>query len=288
MKTFDSYLVSLAFSPVHCRILCPFILCSLLGVLLACASSAMPASPEAAQTTLPVKRTLTVAAAADLTYAFQEMGARFDQDTGVSVVLNFGSTGLLAQQIEQGAPFDLFAAANISFVDELIQRDRLIPETKALYAQGRLTLWRRADAPFQITDIAQLTQSAIKRIAIADPAHAPYGVAARQAMQTAGIWDILQPKLVFGDNALAALQYAVRGDVDVAIAPLSLAVQYKDGVWRLVPAEMHEPINQALAVVKGTPYEAEARAFAAYINGPQGRPIMRKYGFILPGESPLE
>lgn len=236
--------------------------------------------------------TITVSAAADLTYAFSEIGKLFEAGTGNKVVFNFGSTGQLAQQIEQGAPVDLFAAANISFVEDLDQQNLILPDTKQLYARGRIILWTRADSPLQITRVEELARPEIVRIAIANPDHAPYGVAARQAMQAAGVWEAVQPKLVFGENVRQTLQYAETGNVDVAIVALSLsapaaAAEGVPGRWTLIPQELHPPIDQALAVVKGTPHEAVARAFAAFVNGSQGRPIMRQYGFVLPGEEPI-
>lgn len=236
---------------------------------------------------------LTISAAADLTYAFQEIADRFEAETGHRVVFNFGSTGQLAQQIEQGAPVDLFAAANVSFIEELARQDLVLPDTVQLYARGRITLWTRADSPLQIGKLADLLRPEVQRVAIANPDHAPYGMAARQAMQTAGIWDAVQPKLVLGENVRQTLQYAETGDVDVAIVALSLSVPAAAGPegpgrWTLIAQELHPPIDQALAVIKGTPHEAAARAFAAFVNGSQGRPIMRKYGFILPGEEPIQ
>lgn len=246
-------------------------------------------NPTPQPTTKPsasMPRELSVAAASDLAFAFKEIGALFEQETGVKTNFNFGSTGQLAQQIEQGAPYDLFAAANESFVDELESRDRVLPDTKALYAQGRITLWTRADSNQMPQKVEDLTKPGFKRIAIANPDHAPYGVAAREAMQSVGIWEKIQPQLVLGENALATLQYGIHGEVDVVIAPLSLSISQKDGRWVLIPADLHKPINQALAVVKDSKNQADARAFAEFINGPVGRPIMIKYGFVLPGEQP--
>ncbi len=235
--------------------------------------------------------TLTVAAAADLTYAFREIGALFEAESGHRVVFNFGSTGQLAQQIEQGAPVDLFAAANVRFVEELEQRGLILPDTKQLYGRGRIVLWARADHPLQITAVADLARPEVGRIAIANPDHAPYGLAARQALETAGVWETVKPRLVLGENVRQALQYAETGNVDVAIVALSLSVPAAagdvPGRWTLIPQELHPPIDQALAVIRGTPHETAARAFAAFVNGPVGRPIMRTYGFILPGEEPI-
>lgn len=237
------------------------------------------------QTTAAAPRvTLTVSAASDLTPAFQELGREFERATGHQVVFNFGSTGQLAQQIEKGAPVDVFAAANVSFVEQLEQEGLIIPSTKALYAQGRLTLWTRADSPIRVERIEDLTRPEVRKIAIANPDHAPYGIAAREALQKAGVWEAIQPKLVFGENVSQTLQYADTGNVDVAIVALSLS-KTSQGRWTLVPDDLHTPLNQALAVIKGTPHEAQARQFAQFINGPQGRPIMIKYGFTLPGEA---
>ncbi len=226
---------------------------------------------------------LTISAAADLTLAFQELGALFEKETGTKVIFNFGSTGQLAQQIEQGAPVDLFAAANLEFVEDLAKKGLILPDTKALYARGRITLWTRADSPLHIDRIEDLARSEVKQVAIANPEHAPYGIAAREAMQSAGVWDAVQPKLVLGENIRQTLLYAETGNVDGAIVALSLSVQGQ-GRWVLVPQDLHRPIDQALAVIKGTQHEQEARRFASFINGPEGRPIMRKYGFILPEE----
>jgi len=236
--------------------------------------------------------TLTVSAAADLSYAFGEIGAAFEAETGHKVVFNFGSTGQLAQQIEQGAPVDLFAAANVSFIDDLAQQGLILPDTVQMYARGRITLWTRADSPLQITQVSDLARTEIARIAIANPDHAPYGVAAREAMQTAGVWEAVQPKLVLGENVRQTLQYAETGNVDAAIVALSLSVPAaasagQPGRWTLIPEDLHAPIDQALAVIRGTQHESAARAFAAFVNGSQGRLIMRKYGFVLPGEEPV-
>ena len=254
----------------------------LLALLPACAT---PATNQPNASSNP----LIVAAAADLTPAFQELGQKFTAETGIPVTFNFGSTGQLAQQIEQGAPFDVFAAANQRFVEELNAAELVFPDSIALYAIGRITLWTRADSPLTLTTLEDLQNDAVTRLAIANPEHAPYGVAAREALITAGLWDALQPKLVFGENVAQTLQFAETGNADVAIVALSLSIATgNDGRWVLLPAELHNPLNQALAVVNTTQQEAQARAFTAYVNSPAGREIMRHYGFILPGETPID
>lgn len=224
---------------------------------------------------------LTVAAAADLTAAFEEIGREFESVHKTKVVFVFGSTGLLTRQIENGAPMDLFAAAHVSYIDQLEQQGLIVSGTKAIYARGRITLWTTADSNLRLQGIADLARPEVTRVAIANPDHAPYGLAARQALESAGIWDGVKPKLVYGDNIRQTLQYAETGNVEVAIVALSLSTQSR-GRWTLIPEELHQPIDQALAIIKTTNNEQAARAFAAFVNGSQGRSILQKYGFSFP------
>jgi molybdate transport system substrate-binding protein len=230
---------------------------------------------------------IIVAAASDLGPAFEELGKLFEQQNKIKVTFSFSSTGTLTQQIENHAPFDLFAAANVSYIDGLEKKGLILADSKALYATGRITIWMRADSPLKIERLEDLAKHEIQKVAIANPGHAPYGTAAREALQSLGVWAVVEPKLVLGENVRQAMQYAETGNVDVAITALSLSVQSK-GRWVLIPQELHKPLDQALAVLKGTKHEQEARQFAAFINGPVGRPVMRKYGFILPGEQPIK
>jgi molybdate transport system substrate-binding protein len=225
--------------------------------------------------------TLTVSAAADLGPAFREIGSQFEGQTGIKTNFNFGSTGQLAQQIEQGAPVDLFAAADVTRIDTLEAKGRIIPGTKKVYALGRITLWTRADSPLQMERVEDLLRPEVQRIAIANPDHAPYGVAAREALQSAGVWEKIQERLVLAENAQQTLQYAQTGNVDAAIVPLSLSDQ-GEARWVLIPAALHRPIVQALAVINGTTHEREARLLADFITGPLGKAVLDKYGFAPP------
>lgn len=230
---------------------------------------------------------LTVAAASDLAPAFEELGRLFEQASNIKVTFSFSSTGTLAKQIQNGLPADVFAAANVAFVDDLEKQGLILSDTKATYAIGRITLWRRADSPLKIERLEDLTRPEIKHIAIANPEHAPYGMAAREALQKLKLWESVQAKLVLGENVRQALQYAETGNADVSITALSLSLQ-SQGRWTLISADLHKPLEQALAVLKNTRHENEARQFAAFINSAQGRPVMRKYGFILPGEQAVD
>jgi molybdate transport system substrate-binding protein len=224
---------------------------------------------------------ITVAAASDLTAGFEEIGREFEATQNIKVVFVFGSTGMLTRQIENGAPMDLFAAANVAYVNQLEQKGLIVPDTKAIYARGRITLWTTADSPLKVETVSDLTRPEIKRVAIANPDHAPYGLAAKQALESAGVWESVKPKLVYGDNIRQTLQYAETGNVDVSIVALSLSQQSK-GRWTLVPEQLHQPIDQGLAVIKSTHNEQAARAFASFVTGPRGKEILGKYGFAFP------
>jgi molybdate transport system substrate-binding protein len=224
---------------------------------------------------------LTVAAASDLTPAFEEIGREFEASEKTKVVFVFGSTGLLTRQIENGAPFDVFAAANESYIDQLEQKGLIVPGTKRTYARGGITMWTTADSTLQIEKIEDLARPEVHRIAIANPDHAPYGQAAREALVTAGIWETVKPKLVYADNIRQTLQFAETGNVDVAIVAVSVSVQSK-GRWVLIAEELHKPIDQGMAVIKETRNEQAARAFSDFVNGAKGREILKKYGFTFP------
>lgn len=227
---------------------------------------------------------LTVAAAADLQFAFTEIAALYEAHTGQPVTLVFGSTGQLAQQIESGAPFDLFAAANVAFVEDLRDKGLVFADSIALYAEGRIVLAVNRDADIAAVTLDDLRDPAIQRIAIANPEHAPYGVAAKEALLHTGLWAIVEPRLVYGENVRQALQFIQTGDAQAGIVALSVA-DAPEITWTLIDADLHNPLRQALAVVKSSSQPDAARAFAAFINGPEGRPIMQRYGFVLPGET---
>jgi len=229
---------------------------------------------------------LRVAAAADLALAFKDVGAEFERTTGKHVEFSFGSTGLLAKQIEQGAPFDVFAAANIAFVDDVVQAGACDGGTKQLYAQGRIVLWSR-DAATLPKGLEELRDAKYAKIAIANPEHAPYGRAAREALRRSGAWATAEPRAVYGENVQQTLMFAQTGNADVAVVALSLAV-VSPGSYVEIDASLHEPLEQALVVCKGGglgPKTNEARSFVEFVGSPPGRAIMRRYGFLLPGES---
>lgn len=232
-------------------------------------------------------RILTVSAASDLTDAFSELGRLFTKESGIEVRFNFGSTGQLAQQIEQGAPVDLFAAASLDYVEELERKGRLRRETRRIYGIGRLALWQRTDSAVQLESLAELRRPESGRIAMANPEHAPYGKAAREALEAAGLWEELRPRLVLGENVRQALQYAESGDVEVALVALSLCVAGqtagdRNGRWSVIPTTQHRPLQQAVGVVTGAASPVEAERFIDLVTSERGRAVLDRYGFGRP------
>ena len=235
--------------------------------------------------------TVKIAAAADLARAFEELGKVYTARTGLRPVFSFGSSGLLAKQLEEGAPHAVYAAANQSYVDELIAKGVCDGATKRMYAQGRLVVWSKRVV---IERLADLTRPEVKKIAIANPEHAPYGVAARQALLAAQahsadgpprkIWDAVEPKMVYAENVRQALQWAQDDEVDAALVARSLAVVTEGGRTLAVDPALHAPLDQA-AVVCGEGKAAEAgKQFLDLLTSPEGRELMQRYGFVLPAE----
>jgi molybdate transport system substrate-binding protein len=244
-----------------------------------------PMEPGCRKTAPGEKEPLLVAAAADLAFAFRDLGKRYEEETGQRVVLSFGSTGLLEKQIAEGAPFDVFAAANVAFADDAIATGACLEDSKALYATGRIVLFAAPDASFVAHEMRDLADPRVRRIAIANPEHAPYGRAAKQAIERAGLERAAVPKLVYGENVQEALQFARSGNADVAIVAQSLATM-TPGQWSPVPPDLHDRIDQALVVcTRGRAGAAAGRRFAAFVRSLESRAVMRRYGFALPDDS---
>jgi molybdate transport system substrate-binding protein len=227
---------------------------------------------------------LLVAAAADLAFAFPAIAAAFEAKTGQKVTFSFGSTGLLAKQIAEGAPFDLFAAANVSFARDVVKRGACREGSEKLYARGRIVLWTKDGAA--PASVAELADERYRKIAIANPEHAPYGRAAEQAMAAAGVLDAIRPRLIFGENVQQTLQYAKSGNAEVGIVALSLAIATEGGRYTLIEETAHDAIDQAMVMCsKDAERAARASELAAFIGSPEGRAVMRRCGFLLPGET---
>ncbi len=229
------------------------------------------------------EKKITVAAASDLTFALKEIAAGFEKETGTKVVISFGSTGMLAEQIRQGAPFDIFFAADVKYMDGLKKDGLVIPDTVELYAQGRIVLAINKSSGIQAADLADLRKPEIRHIAIANPAHAPYGRAAMEALKARGLWEGIKDKLVYGENIRQTLQYIQTNNAQAGIVALSVA-DVPEITYKAIDFSLHNPINQATGVIKSTKEAGTARDFIRFVNGKNGRLIMKKYGFMLPGE----
>jgi len=230
------------------------------------------------------ERTVRVAAASDLAKAFEEIGKEFEARTKIKPLIDFGSSGLLSKQIEQGAPYFLFAAANKSFTERVVEAGRCDGASAKLYARGRIVVWTPSGvaAPVKLADLAD---ARFARIAIANPDHAPYGLAARQALEKAGVWSAIESRIKLGPDVQTTMLYARRNEVDAAIVALSLAVVTDGGSFLKIEADLHDPLDQQM-VVCGNGEEADAaRQLAEFIASREGREIMTRYGFLLPGEA---
>ncbi|MDP3860386.1 MAG: molybdate ABC transporter substrate-binding protein [Phaeovulum sp.] len=230
-----------------------------------------------------------IAAAADLKFALTEIAAAFAAETGTKVDLAFGSTGNFATQIREGAPYQMYMAADESYVAWLAAAG-LTRDEGTLYAQGRIVMMvphgsrLAADGSLE-TLRAALAAGNISHFAIANPEHAPYGRRAMEALRHQGIWEALGPFLVLGENVSQAAQFATSGDAEGGIIAYSLAMSEQVsrlGSYQLIPADWHAPLNQRMVLLKSAGPVAEA--FYVYIGTPAAREIMKKYGFGLPGE----
>lgn len=222
-----------------------------------------------------------MAAAANLTDAFAEVGPRFTDKTGIRVVFSFGGTADLAKQIENGAPFDVFAAADTEHVDRLEQKGLLAPGTRALYARGRLVMWIPPANSLKAERIEDIVAKEFDRIAIAKPDVAPYGRATVESLRALGIWEQVEAKVVYAQNVSQAKQYASTGNAEVAFIPLAL-VPAGSGTYIEVSDELHRPIDQWLAIVGSSTNQAAARQFVEFLLSDEGQEIMVRKGYQRP------
>lgn len=220
--------------------------------------------------------TIQVAAASDLTLAFEELGRLFEQRSGQKVTFSFGASGALAKQLAQGAPFDLFAAANPSFAAQVVKSGACDGSSQALYARGYLVAWSKQKS---LASLADLTSPDVQRIALANPEHAPYGKAAREALIKAGLWGELEQKIVHAENVRQALQFAETGNADVAVVARSLVVRSSAGHQLHVDPALHAAIEQTLVVCRRGKNETGGRAFAELVESAEGQALLARYGF---------
>jgi molybdate transport system substrate-binding protein len=227
---------------------------------------------------------IVVAAAANLTDAFGEVGRRFTARTGVRVTYSFGATADLAKQVEGGAPFDVFASADVAHVDELAGKGLLLGESRAVYARGRLVLWLPPGGHAQVSRIEDLAGAGVTRVAVAKPDAAPYGRAAVEAMRALNVWAEVEPKVVYAQSVAQARQFAASGNADAAFLPRSL-VKEGEGKALEVDARLHAPIDQAIGVVRASGKQAAAKSFVEFVLSDEGQSILKGFGYDAPAKN---
>ena len=230
---------------------------------------------------------IAVAAASDLNFAFKELATEYEKKTGHHVKLSLGSSGNFFSQIQNGAPFDLYFSADIGYPKKLEEAGLVVFGSLYRYAVGRIVVWVPARAPLAREKLRMevLLDPSIKKIAIANPKHAPYGRAAIAAMQHFKVYDHVKDRLVFGENISQAAQFVESGAAEIGIIALSLALapsMKEAGRYWEIPPAAHPPLEQGAVILKASKNQAVATGFLDFLKGTQGQEIMRRYGFTLP------
>lgn len=230
---------------------------------------------------------LTIAAASDLNFAMKDLVVEYEKTSGHHVKLSLGSSGNFYSQIQNGAPFDLYFSADIAYPRKLEEAGLAVPGSLYPYAVGRIVLWTGQASRLDVSKgLEVLRDPGIKKIAIANPKHAPYGRAAVAAMESSHVYDAVKDKLILGENISQAAQFIESGACDIGIIALSLALSPamtgKGAYWE-IPAEAYPPLEQGAVILKQSKSQEAARRFLEFLKGSQGQEIMRRYGFLLPG-----
>jgi molybdate transport system substrate-binding protein len=218
---------------------------------------------------------LLVGAASDLGPLSEKLGQAASKPLGMRVRFTLASSGDLLQQIANGAPFDVYLSANESYVADAAKRGYVDPSTMLTYAIGRLALWSKSGS---VRSLEDLRKPDILHVAIPDPQHAPYGIAARDALEKRGLWKDIQSKIVYGENVRQALQFAESGNAEAVITSWTLL----KGRGVLLPQEWYAPIRQTGAVVKSSAESDAARKFLKFLTSPEGRKILSDDGLFPP------
>jgi molybdate transport system substrate-binding protein len=233
-----------------------------------------------------VAQEITIAAAADLQFAMQDVASRYQKETGNAVRLVYGSSGNFFQQIQNGAPFDIFFSANLDYAKKLEAGGLTEPGSYYQYARGKIVVWVPRNSRLDLSlGLNSLTDPSIQKIAIANPQHAPYGQAAVAAMQKANVYDKVKDKLVFGENISQAASFVLVGSADVGIVALSLALSpnmKSNGRYIVVPDEDYPPIEQACVILRSSKNKRAAGMFLAFAKKPAIADVLRSYGFDVP------
>ncbi len=230
---------------------------------------------------------ITIAAASDLNFAFKELVVEYEKTTGNHVKLSLGSSGNFYAQIQNGAPFDLYFSADIGYPRKLEEAGLTVSGSLYRYAVGRIVLWAGIASRLDVSKgLDVLRDPGIKKIAIANPKHAPYGRAAVAAMESFKVYESVKDKLILGENISQAAQFIESGACDIGIVALSLAMapaMSGKGVYWEIPVEAYPSLEQGAVILKQSKNQEAARRFLEFLQGSQGQDIMRRYGFMLPG-----
>jgi molybdate transport system substrate-binding protein len=232
-------------------------------------------------------RVINVAAAADLSAALREVAASYQKRTGVTVNLSFGASGALTQQIQNGAPFDVFFSADMDYPRQLIAAGQAESATLYRYAVGQLVLWVPKDSPLDVEHkgLDVLLDPSVKKIALANPQHAPYGRAAVASLKHYGLYEKVSDRLVLGENVAQAAQFVESGNAQAGFLALSHAtapaMQGKGKYW-VAPAEAHPPLDQGVILISHSPHPKDAEAFLGFVKTEEAADLLRRYGFFSP------
>jgi molybdate transport system substrate-binding protein len=229
---------------------------------------------------------IKVAAAADLKFAMEQLASHFEKDTEAKLDITYGSSGNFLTQIQNGAPFDLFFSADSEYPKKLQAAGSAEPGTLREYAIGRIVIWTPTDNGINAAKEGWkcLLDQRVKKIAIANPQHAPYGRAAMSAMKNAGIYEQVKDKLVYGENIAQTAEFVQSGNAQAGIVALSLALSpaMKNGNKWEIPTDSYPPIKQAVVMLKSSKNKDTAHNFLDFVGGPQGREILQRFGFAVP------
>jgi len=224
------------------------------------------------------KSEITVAAAANLAEVAQALGSEFEAQTKIHPVFSIGSTAQLTTQIENSAPFDVFLAADAEHVDKLDREGLLAPGSDAVYAVGVLALWIPASSKARVSKVEDLTAKDVRVIAIANPKLAPYGAAAVETLQHAGVWDQVKDRIVYAENISMAKEYGTSKNADAVFTAYSLVLKESGNVMQ-VDGARHQPIVQKLGVVARSQHRDSAQSFTRFVVSGPGRNVLARYGY---------
>ena len=237
---------------------------------------------------LRAEQALSVPAAADLTYCLDDLNGSFKRShPEADIKVSTGSSGNFATQIKNGAPFEVFLSADSGYPRDLIKAGLADEKSLTIYAVGRLVLWTAHPEAVDVTKGLEILRrdEPVRKLAVANPDHAPYGRAAKQALEHDGLWEVVQPRIVLGENIAQTAQFVATGSADAGIVALSLAVAgklSKIGKWQEIPTDKYAPLEQAVVLTKAGASNPLAGAYLEFLRSPEARTIFDRYGFRLP------